>query len=249
MEPASAPTTPAPKPGETEEQARLRRARKTRAVADLREKKREESGDTSYMKRAATLREKRKRAEITAAETDRKRQAKVELMRRAIELYGQGVPKSRIATQLDRSVNTISFWLRDIPKPVVEDKPDPIQQALAMETSEAVASDFLAARDEEESALVENAKAQNSPADQYQAYVAANAIRMLRDSFQSIRGPRTVRELSELDQLIRRNLGLNPRGGNGGGGGLTIDISILNNTKATPRTGIAVALDAEEAEP
>jgi len=47
-----------------------------------------------------------------------------------------------------------------------------------------------------------------------------------------VRGPRTIRELSELDQLIRRNLGLNPKGG-GNSSPLHIDISILNNTKAS----------------
>jgi hypothetical protein len=55
---------------------------------------------------------------------------------------------------------------------------------------------------------------------------------MFRDSMPHIRGPRTVKEMSELDQLIRRNLGLNPRGGSGGAGSVQIDISILNNTKA-----------------
>ena len=39
------------------------------------------------------------------------------------------------------------------------------------------------------------------------------------------------RELSELDQLIRRNLGLNAKTA-GGSGKLQIDISILNNAKA-----------------
>ena len=35
--------------------------------------------------------------------------------------------------------------------------------------------------------------------------------------------------MSELDQLIRRNLGLNSKTG-GGGGKMQIDISILNNS-------------------
>ena len=53
----------------------------------------------------------------------------------------------------------------------------------------------------------------------------------LRDSIKNLRGPRTVKELSELDQLIRRNLGLNAKTA-GGSGKLQIDISILNNAKA-----------------
>ena len=54
---------------------------------------------------------------------------------------------------------------------------------------------------------------------------------MLRDSIKNLRGPKTVKELSELDQLIRRNMGLNAKTA-GGGGKLQIDISILNNAKA-----------------
>ena len=46
-----------------------------------------------------------------------------------------------------------------------------------------------------------------------------------------IRAPRTIREMSELDQLIRRNLGLNAKTG-GGSSKMQIDISILNNSKA-----------------
>jgi hypothetical protein len=52
----------------------------------------------------------------------------------------------------------------------------------------------------------------------------------MRDGVKNLRPPKTVRELSELDQFIRRNLGLN--GKTGSGGKMQIDISILNNTKA-----------------
>ncbi len=78
---------------------------------------------------------------------------------------------------------------------------------------------------------MEIAQSQSSPAEKYQSYVAASAIKLLRDSIKNLRGPRTVKELSELDQLIRRNLGLNARTA-GGSGKLQIDISILNNAKA-----------------
>ena len=52
----------------------------------------------------------------------------------------------------------------------------------------------------------------------------------------NIKGPKTVRELSELDQLVRRNLGLNAKTG-GGGSRMQIDISILNNSKADKGDG------------
>lgn len=243
-----APAAPEPTPEELEK-LRLERAKRARKMEKQRARQRELDGTApSYMERARARKAMLKSVAEKAAETDRKRRAKVEQMRRCIELYAQGIPKARIAVELGKSPNTIGFWLKDIPKPEPQDKPDPIQQALELETSEAVNDETLMARDAEEQALTDNAKAQSTPADQYQAYVAAQGIRMLRDNFKAIRGPRTVRELSELDQLIRRNLGLNPRGGSGNGGGLQIDISILNNTKATPRTGVAFAVDAEEVE-
>jgi len=61
------------------------------------------------------------------------------------------------------------------------------------------------------------ADSQASPADKYQTYVATTSIKLLRDSVKNLRGPRTVKELSELDQLIRRNLGLNAKNGGGSG--------------------------------
>jgi hypothetical protein len=42
--------------------------------------------------------------------------------------------------------------------------------------------------------------------------------------------------LSELDQLIRRNLGLNSKSG-GGASNMRIDISILNNSKTDRGNG------------
>ena len=79
--------------------------------------------------------------------------------------------------------------------------------------------------------MMEVAAAQSSPAEKYQCYIAAAGIKLLRDSIKNLRGPKTVKELSELDQLIRRNMGLNAKTA-GGGGKLQIDISILNNAKA-----------------
>ena len=103
-------------------------------------------------------------------------------------------------------------------------------------TQEAATAAKLAASKEEDKILAEIAESQNSPADKYQHYVAAAGIKLLRDSMMNIKGPKTVREMSELDQLIRRNLGLNAKTG-GGGSRIQIDISILNNSKADKGDG------------
>ena len=149
-----------------------------------------------------------------------------------------------IAKELDINVSTLRRWFRSEglepktnphglnPKP---DDPDPLKTALddnlEGKTDEAIKIARHEARLIEEKEILEVAEAKSSPAEKYQSYVAASAIKLLRDSVKNWRGPRTVREISELDQLIRRNLNIDNRGGSGGGG-LQIDINILNNTKA-----------------
>lgn len=180
------------------------------------------------------------------------------LRTRAAELLKQGMIRSRIAEQLGVHPATITRWLAEVGvkplprgKPRTEEglaapaectfkdydfeepEPDVFEEALENAATEALQQHpLLEARDAEEQDILAIAESQGSAADKYQAFVAASAIRMFRDSMPHIRGPRTVKEMSELDQLIRRNLGLNPRGGNGSAGSVQIDISILNNTKA-----------------
>jgi len=97
--------------------------------------------------------------------------------------------------------------------------------------SSAIVDERFRASKQEDIDLNEIAEAQSSPADKYQHYVAAAGIKLLRDSMKALRGPKTIREMSELDQLIRRNLGLNAKTG-GGNSKMQIDISVLTNTKA-----------------
>ena len=103
-------------------------------------------------------------------------------------------------------------------------------------TQQAATEARLTASKEEDKILAEIAESQNNPADKYQHYIAAAGIKLMRDSMQNIKGPKTVRELSELDQLVRRNLGLNAKTG-GGQSRMQIDISILNNSKADKGNG------------
>jgi len=103
----------------------------------------------------------------------------------------------------------------------------------------AIVDERFRASKEEDITLNEIAEAQSSPADKYQHYIAAAGIKLLRDSMKTLRGPRTIREMSELDQLIRRNLGLNAKTG-GGNSKMQIDISILNNSKADKGGGAII---------
>lgn len=176
---------------------------------------------------------------------------KSKLLKHALEMYEQQYKLVTIAKELGINVSTLRRWLRDEgakPKkdshsnnpPLkeieeVEENKDPLQSTLDDDlegkTDEAIKEAKLEARIDEDKKLMEIAQSQSSPAEKYQSYVAASAIKLLRDSMKNLRGPRTVKELSELDQLIRRNLGLNARTA-GGSGKLQIDISILNNAKA-----------------
>ena len=164
-------------------------------------------------------------------------------MKRALELHEQGYMQVSISRELDVHPSTLRRWFRNAGiKPVQrdEDKPkpedtDPLQSAinekLNIATGETAKLEKHDARLAEDADIMDIAEAQSSPGDKYQSYVASTCIKLLRDSMKNLRGPRTVKELAELDQLIRRNLGLNSKNG-GTGGHMQIDISILNNTKA-----------------
>ena len=185
----------------------------------------------------------------------KKRRTAAEARQRCDELYDLGWKQIRIAEELNVGPHTICRWLtksgrseekaRKKADPVEDKASEPFAKNLEEVTSNVVTDSRISARDEEQQTLLEIAENQASPSDKYQAYVAASAIKMLRDNLMNVRGPRTVRELSELDQLIRRNLGLNPKGGSSNGGGLSIDISILNNAKAA-NGGSSVIVEAEE---
>lgn len=209
----------------------------------------EEKPDTEKPKKSSLMRVYNKRSKNRARTDDEKatlkRRAKAERIQRAIDLFKSGMSKVRIAEELQVTDETIRKWVAGVAKEKPADEPvDVFEANLENVATEAIADERLAARDAEQKALLEVAENQSSPADKYQAYVAASAIKMLRDNLMNVRGPRTIRELSELDQLIRRNLGLNPKGGSGSAGTLTIDISVLNNAKAAndPST---VIIDAD----
>jgi hypothetical protein len=188
-------------------------------------------------------------------EATAKRRRDAEIKQRCFDLYASGWKQVRISEELGVGVHSICRWLRDANKTAKSGDseeetgptPEPFQKNLEEVAATIVEDSRLSARDEEQQTLLEIAENQASPSDKYQAYVAASAIKMLRDNMMNVRGPRTVRELSELDQLIRRNLGLNPKGGSNSGGGLSIDISILNNAKAA-NGGASVVVEAEEVE-
>ena len=168
---------------------------------------------------------------------------------------------SSIAKELGVHPGTVRRWLKKmgVPAkknglqpnelPVTDEEPtdelaDALENHLEFTTEEAIRRAGHDARQEEDATILEIAERQSSPAEKYQHYAAATGIKLMRDGVKNLRPPKTVRELSELDQLVRRNLGLNSK--SGGGGKMQIDISILNNTKADRGNGaIKPVIDVE----
>jgi len=186
--------------------------------------------------------------------------SKQEIQERAVELYNLDWKTSSIAKELGVHAGTVRRWFkkRGIPArknglemtPKVEEPVDKlaedIEQNLENMTDEAVLRAKHDARMEEDQAMMEIADSQSSPADKYQHYIAAAGIKLLRDNMNNLKGPKTVRELSELDQLIRRNLGLNAKTGGGASSKMQIDISILNNRKADRGKGTIIDIDPND---
>lgn len=192
--------------------------------------------------------------------------SKQEIKERAVQLYNLDWKTSSIAKELGVHSGTVRRWFKKIGIPArknglgmaekLEEQPveekssdklaEDIEQNLENMTDEAVLRAKHDARMEEDQAMMEIADSQSSPADKYQHYIAAAGIKLLRDNMNNLKGPKTVRELSELDQLIRRNLGLNAKTGGGASSKMQIDISILNNRKADRGEGTIIDIEPND---
>jgi hypothetical protein len=185
-----------------------------------------------------------------------------DIQERAVELYKLDWKTASIAKELGVHPATVRRWFkaRGIParkqglvQPEKTEEPvegddklgRDIEKNLENMTDEAILRAKHDARIEEDESMLEIAESQSSPAEKYQHYIAAAGIKLLRDSMKNLKGPKTVRELSELDQLIRRNLGLNAKTG-GGSSRMQIDISILNNKKADRGEGTIIDVDTND---
>ena len=176
------------------------------------------------------------------------------LQERAVKLYNADWKTVAIAKELGVHSGTVRRWFKKLglpprkkqkgmsyeqpaevsPEAEVEFDADELardlEDNLDKRTTEAILSAQHDARIEEDKAILEIAESQVTPADKYQHYMAAASIKLMRDNLKNLRGPRTIKDLDQLDQIIRRSLGLNAKAG--GSSKMQIDISILNNTKA-----------------
>jgi len=110
------------------------------------------------------------------------------------------------------------------------------------EQSPVTPEDTLYARKEEEVNITLAANENMSAGDRYNAYMAGQGMRMIRDAIPHLKKPTNVRELEVLDGIVRRSLGLGT--GKGGNSKLSIDLTILNNNKASPK-GAVVDIESD----
>jgi len=173
------------------------------------------------------------------------------LFPKAMQMYEQEYSFDAIASECGIHVATLRKWLRDAgcppkknrweanPKPWVDHenyKPsanifDGNEQYKNKQALEAAAE---AAHQDEGQRIANIAAAQVAPAEQYQSYMASQAVRLMRDGMQTMRPPANVREAEILDKIARRHFGLDDKQG-GTVGSLSIDISILNDGAAAAR--------------
>ena len=184
-------------------------------------------------------------------------------LQEAFDLVQKGWSNTAVAEHFGVHYNTVRKWFRQAscpprPRGLVKNTPKDELKRIHKKESEGAEDETVydilepmsdaairdlkkQAAEDEDISLAEIAESQSTVADKYQHYIAAAGIKLLRDSLKTIKGPRTVKELSDLDQLIRRNMGLNEKGA-GGSGKMQIDISILNNSMADKGKGSLKAM-------
>ncbi|MGB0790267.1 MAG: helix-turn-helix domain-containing protein [Flavobacteriaceae bacterium] len=138
-----------------------------------------------------------------------------ELKHRVVKLYAEGAEPTTIGNMIGRSRPTIYRWLKEMG---VDIKDKRNAKTLAE----------LKDIENEHEKIKKVSEAQGDPAQQYANYAAATAMTIYKNSLSRLQYAKNIRELIMLDQMIRRNLGLEK---DQGCGKQQIDINILNNHK------------------
>ena len=173
------------------------------------------------------------------------------LFPKAMQMYDQDYTFDAIAKECGVHVSTLRRWFRDAgcppkknkwqanPKPWA-DHPDHQPTTNIFDGNEhlknkhAVEQAAENAHQDESQRMTDIAAAQVTPADQYQSYMASNAVRLMRDGLKVMAPPKNVREMEVLDKIARRHFGLDEKQ-SGGANSLSIDINILNDAAAAAR--------------
>lgn len=173
------------------------------------------------------------------------------LFPKAMQMYEADYTFAAIAKECGVHTSTLRRWFREAgcppkknqyvenPKPWA-DHPDHQPQTNIfdgnehLKNKEAVEKAAEEAHQDETQRITDIAASQVSPAEQYQSYMASNAVRLMRDGLKIMSPPKNVREMEVLDKIARRHFGLDEKQG-GGANSLSIDINILNDAAAAAR--------------
>jgi len=210
---------------------------------------------------------------ISATELRKARQA------RLVEMFEAGWTMKAIENELDITPSTRRNWMKSLGLPLqdggrpaeVSDRKVPAgtrakvakNRVREVPSAKSIAENMMEESgmagsvakgqyfDAQDNHIEALANGHETPAEAYQAFAASKGMKLLKDGFDNIRPPKTVKELDILDKVIRRNLGLDSRagGGAGGHGHLRVDINVLNSPTrrnlAETRTRTKVTVTAE----
>lgn len=169
---------------------------------------------------------------------------------KVLAMYNQDYTFKAICEECGIHVSTLRRWLREAGAPPKQDKwsvnpkpwlkdgeappPSIFDEHIKLKNPKALSKAAEAAHQREEKRIDEIAAVQGGPAEQYQSYMAANAVKLIRDGLESMRPPTNVRELEVVDKIARRHLGLDDKHASAANS-LSIDINILNDAAAAAR--------------
>ena len=182
------------------------------------------------------------------------------LFTKAMEMYENQYTFKAISKECGVHVSTLRRWFRDAGAPpkkskweenptpwIDKDAPKPesiFDGTEAHKTPDALKKAAEHAHLKEKGRIDEIASAQASPAEQYQSYMASQAVRLMRDGMAQMRPPTNVREVEVLDKIARRHFGLDEKQ-SGGATSLSIDINILNDAAAASRKRPTKVVDVD----
>jgi len=136
------------------------------------------------------------------------------LKEKVVKLYTSGVSPTGIGEQVKRSRPTVYRWLKEMGVDIKDKNSQTLAELQDIEN--------------EHEKIKTVSESQGDASQQYANYAAATAMTIYKNSLNRIQYAKNIKELIMLDQMIRRNLGLEK---NQGCGKQQIDINILNNHK------------------
>jgi len=194
--------------------------------------------------------------ELTPAQRRRKQKQK------AVDLFNEGVETTAIARTLNIHVTTARRWLKDAGlksskqhkeagakdlalNPMEEFLRPPKGEVLTRDEAEVVKAEEA---EEKQQHIEEVSNSAASPADAYQSYVATKGMDLMKKGLEGMPPPKNIREAEVLDGIIRRNLGIDGKNGQGNAR-LSIDVAVLSGgVKPPDKVQIAIAEAQEKAQ-